>query len=573
MIEPKRQKEIYVIGHKNPDTDSICSAIAYASLKNEILARIQKGESVEQYHDFLVSEGNHDEMIYVPVRAGQVNTETEYVLNTFGQSVPVFMNAIRTQVCDINIRRIAPISSDFSLKKAWETMRKLDTSTLAVTDEQGFLEGLITMSDITGAYMSMLNNEILSEACTPISNILDTLNGTLVVGESDKILTKGKLVVSTATLNVIGDFVHEDDLVILGNRYEAQLSAIENKASCIIICDGAKASRTICKLAEENGCAVICTPYDTFTVTRNINQSIPVDYFMIKEGLVAFNQNDYVSDIKPTMMRLRHRDFLIIDDNYHYVGMISRRALIGMDAKKVILVDHNEMEQAAEGVDEAEVVEIIDHHKLGTVETIRPVKVRNEPVGCTATIIYEMYQENQIPLTKSIAGILCSAIVSDTLMFRSPTCTAVDQMAAEQLAEIAGVDLESHALKMFEEGSQLSKKTEFEIFYQDYKKFNAGDNCFGVGQITSVNLNELMNVQERLLEYMKSAMQDTNTSMVFFMLTDILKESTRLLFVGKEAKQVVENAFRQNAEEHYIDLEGMVSRKKQLIPKLLEGIQ
>lgn len=573
MIEPKRQKEIYVIGHKNPDTDSICSAIAYASLKNEILARIQKGESVEQYHDFLVSEGNHDEMIYVPVRAGQVNTETEYVLNTFGQSVPVFMNAIRTQVCDINIRRIAPISSDFSLKKAWETMRKLDTSTLAVTNEQGFLEGLITMSDITGAYMSMLNNEILSEACTPISNILDTLNGTLVVGESDKILTKGKLVVSTATLNVIGDFVHEDDLVILGNRYEAQLSAIENKASCIIICDGAKASRTICKLAEENGCAVICTPYDTFTVTRNINQSIPVDYFMIKEGLVAFNQNDYVSDIKPTMMRLRHRDFLIIDDNYHYVGMISRRALIGMDAKKVILVDHNEMEQAAEGVDEAEVVEIIDHHKLGTVETIRPVKVRNEPVGCTATIIYEMYQENQIPLTKSIAGILCSAIVSDTLMFRSPTCTAVDQMAAEQLAEIAGVDLESHALKMFEEGSQLSKKTEFEIFYQDYKKFNAGDNCFGVGQITSVNLNELMNVQERLLEYMKSAMQDTNTSMVFFMLTDILKESTRLLFVGKEAKQVVENAFRQNAEEHYIDLEGMVSRKKQLIPKLLEGIQ
>lgn len=573
MIEPKRQKEIYVIGHKNPDTDSICSAIAYASLKNEILARIQKGESVEQYHDFLVSEGNNDEMIYVPVRAGQVNTETEYVLNTFGQSVPVFMNAIRTQVCDINIRRIAPISSDFSLKKAWETMRKLDTSTLAVTDEQGLLEGLITMSDITGAYMSMLNNEILSEACTPISNILDTLNGTLVVGESDKILTKGKLVVSTATLNVIGDFVHEDDLVILGNRYEAQLSAIENKASCIIICDGAKASRTICKLAEENGCAVICTPYDTFTVTRNINQSIPVDYFMIKEGLVAFNQNDYVSDIKPTMMRLRHRDFLIIDDNYHYVGMISRRALIGMDAKKVILVDHNEMEQAAEGVDEAEVVEIIDHHKLGTVETIRPVKVRNEPVGCTATIIYEMYQENQIPLTKSIAGILCSAIVSDTLMFRSPTCTAVDQMAAEQLAEIAGVDLESHALKMFEEGSQLSKKTEFEIFYQDYKKFNAGDNCFGVGQITSVNLNELMNVQERLLEYMKSAMQDTNTSMVFFMLTDILKESTRLLFVGKEAKQVVENAFRQNAEEHYIDLEGMVSRKKQLIPKLLEGIQ
>lgn len=573
MMDPKRQKEIYVIGHKNPDTDSICSAIAYASLKNEILSRLHQGESVEQYHDFLVADENYAESVYVPGRAGQISTETEYVLNTFNVPAPVLMNQIRTQVCDINIRRIAPISSDYSLKKAWETMRDLDTSTLAVTDEGGLLKGLITMSDITGAYMSLLNSEILSEASTPIANILDTLNGELMVGDQNKVLTRGKLVVSTATLEVINEYVHEGDLVILGNRYEAQLSAIENKASCIIICDGAKASRTIRKLAEEKGCAVICTPYDTFTVTRNINQSIPVEYFMIKEGLVTFNQEDYVSDVKPTMMKLRHRDFLIVDDNNHYVGMISRRTLIGMNTKKVILVDHNEMDQAAEGVDEAEVIEIIDHHKLGTVETIRPVKVRNEPVGCTATIVYEMYLENQIPITPSIAGILCSAIISDTLMFRSPTCTMVDQMVAEQLAEIAGIDIESHALKMFEAGSQLSKKTEFEIFYQDFKKFNVGDISYGAGQITSVNRNELIGVQDRLLTYMETAMKDTNTSMLFFMLTDILKESTRLLFVGKDAKQVVENAFRLEAQDHYVDIEGMVSRKKQLIPNLSTGIQ
>lgn len=573
MMDPKRQKEIYVIGHKNPDTDSICSAIAYASLKNEILSRLHQGESVEQYHDFLVADENYAESVYVPGRAGQISTETEYVLNTFNVPAPVLMNQIRTQVCDINIRRIAPISSDYSLKKAWETMRDLDTSTLAVTDEGGLLKGLITMSDITGAYMSLLNSEILSEASTPIANILDTLNGELMVGDQNKVLTRGKLVVSTATLEVINEYVHEGDLVILGNRYEAQLSAIENKASCIIICDGAKASRTIRKLAEEKGCAVICTPYDTFTVTRNINQSIPVEYFMIKEGLVTFNQEDYVSDVKPTMMKLRHRDFLIVDDNNHYVGMISRRTLIGMNTKKVILVDHNEMDQAAEGVDEAEVIEIIDHHKLGTVETIRPVKVRNEPVGCTATIVYEMYLENQIPITPSIAGVLCSAIISDTLMFRSPTCTMVDQMVAEQLAEIAGIDIESHALKMFEAGSQLSKKTEFEIFYQDFKKFNVGDISYGAGQITSVNRNELIGVQDRLLTYMETAMKDTNTSMLFFMLTDILKESTRLLFVGKDAKQVVENAFRLEAQDHYVDIEGMVSRKKQLIPNLSTGIQ
>ena len=573
MMDPKRQKEIYVIGHKNPDTDSICSAIAYANLKNDILSRLHQGAPVEQYHDFLVADENYKDTVYVPGRAGQISTETEFVLNTFGVDAPVFLNQIRTQVCDINIRRIAPITADFSLKKAWETMRTLDTSTLAVTDETGLLKGLITMADITGAYMSLLNNEILSEACTPIKNILDTLNGELVVGDIHKVLTRGKLIVSTATLDVINEYVNPDDLVILGNRYEAQLSAIENKASCIIICDGAKVSRTICKLAEENGCAVICTPYDTFTVTRTINQSIPVDYFMVKEGLVTFNQNDYVSDVKPTMVRLRHRDFLIVDDNDHYVGMISRRTLIGMDAKKVILVDHNEMDQAAEGVDEAEVIEIIDHHKLGTVETIRPVKVRNEPVGCTATIVYEMYLENQIPIQPSIAGILCSAIISDTLMFRSPTCTPMDQMAAEQLAELAGIEMEAYAMQMFEAGSQLSKKTEFEIFYQDFKKFNVGDISYGAGQITSVNRNELFAVQDRLLAYMEKAMQDTQTSMLFFMLTDILKESTRLLFVGKEAKQVVENAFRQEAQENYIDIEGMVSRKKQLIPQISTGIQ
>lgn len=569
-MELKRQKEVYVIGHKNPDSDSICSAIAYASLKNEILDRVKKGDSEGLYQNLFVEGGN---VVYVPARAGQVNTETEYVLKTFNQKTPVLMNAIRTQVGDINIRHIKGIPANYSLKKAWETMRESDTSTLAVVDKEGFLQGLITMSDIAAAYMSVLDNEILGEACTPIANILETLKGELIVGDSGKCLTKGKLVVSTATLSVIDKFIKEDDLVILGNRYEAQLSAIENKASCIIICDGARASRTICKLAEENGCSVICTPYDTYAVTRSINQSIPVSYFMIKEGIIEFNESDYVADIKPVMMSKRHRDFPIVDVNGRYVGMISRRTLIDMDAKKVVLVDHNEVEQAADGVDEAEVVEIVDHHKLGTVETIRPVNVRNEPVGCTATIVYEMYMENQIPVSKDIAGILCSAIISDTLMFRSPTCTAMDQMVAEQLAEIAGVDIESHAMRMFEEGSQLKKKTDSEIFFQDYKKFTAADVNYGVGQITSMNRNELLSVEERLLAYMESTLEDMETDMIFFMLTDILKESTRLLFVGKDAKAVVENSFHLEAEENYIDLEGVVSRKKQLIPKLTAGLQ
>ena len=572
-MEEKRKKDIYVIGHKNPDTDSICSAIAYASLKNEILQRVQNGGNINDYQDVLIEGSNGADVRYVAARAGQVNTETDYVLKKFNQKVPEYMAAIRTQVSDIDVRRNKGISSDVSLKTAWETMRKTDTSTLAVTDKKGKLEGLITISDIAGAYMSVLNNQILAEAHTPIGNIIETVNGTLIAGDKSACLTKGKLVVSTANLDVISKFIEENDLVILGNRYEAQLCAIENHASCIIVCDGARVSRTICKLAEENGCIVIKTPYDAYTVTRSINQSIPVSYFMIKDGIIAFSEDDYVADIKPTMMNTRHRDFPIVNKNDKYIGMISRRTLIDMNTKKVILVDHNEVEQAADGIEEAEVMEIIDHHKLGTVETIRPVKVRNEPLGCTATIIYEMYLENQIPVKKEIAGLLCSAILSDTLMFRSPTCTPLDQMTAETLAEIAGIDVESHAMKMFEEGSQLNKKSDDEILYQDYKKFVAGDTSYTVGQITAMNHDELMGIQDRMLNYMEKVMNESNLSMIFFMLTDILQESTRLLFVGKNAKECVEKGFRMTAEDHYADIEGMVSRKKQLIPKLTAVLQ
>ena len=291
-METKRQKEVYIIGHKNPDTDSICSAIAYASLKNEILRRVHQGENVELYQDVLIEGENSEEMVYVPARAGQINTETNYVLKEFKQKVPEYMIAIRTQVGDVDIRRNKGIPADYSLKKAWETMRGTEASTLAVTDKKGCLEGLITVSDIAGAYMSVLNTQILGEAHTPIANILETLKGKLMVGDAKKRLNRGKLVVSTANLEVIDAFIEKDDLVILGNRYEAQLSAIENQASCIIICDGAKASRTICKLAEEKGCAVICTPYDTYTVTRSINQSIPVSFFMIKDGLISFSEDD-----------------------------------------------------------------------------------------------------------------------------------------------------------------------------------------------------------------------------------------------------------------------------------------
>lgn len=569
-----KKREVYVIGHKNPDTDSICSAIAYAELKNEILKRLDAGEDINQYQDFLIDGSDSiNNVVYVAARAGQVSTETEYVLNTFEQKPPVFMNAIRTQVADINVRRLPSIREDASLKKAWETMRASQTSTLAVTGEDGFLKGIITTSDIAASYMSVLDSKVLGEAQTPISNIIETIEGSLETGEADMRLSGGKMSVSTATLDVSGSFVSEGDIVILGNRYDAQLQAIEHKASCLIICNGSKVSKTMKKMAQQSGVCIICSPLDTFTVTRAINQSIPVKHFMIDKNIITFPESAYISDIKPVMTGTRFRDFPITDASGKYIGMISRRSLIDMDSKQVILVDHNEMDQAGEGIEEAEVLEIIDHHKLGTVETIRPVKVRNEPVGCTGTIVYMMYLENNITITPGIAGLLCSAILSDTLMFRSPTCTPVDQMAAEALAEIAGINIEDHAMKMFEAGSQLRTKSDSEILYQDYKNFTAGETYYGVGQVTAMSKDELYSVQERLTAFMQSRLENSEVQMIFFMLTDILTESTRLLFVGKDAKETAEKAFGKEAFDSYIDLEKVVSRKKQLIPALTVALQ
>ncbi len=569
-----KKREVYVIGHKNPDTDSICSAIAYAELKNRILRKLDAGEDIYQFQDFLIDGTDSiKNVVYVPARAGQVSTETAYVLHTFNQKAPVLMEQIRTQVADINVRRLPSIKENDSLKKAWETMRASETSTLAITDEEKSLKGIITTSDIAASYMSVLDNRVLGEAKTPIANIIETIEGTLETGDPNMCLNGGKMSVSTATLEVSGNFMEEGDIVILGNRYDAQLQAIEHHVSCLIICNGSKISKTIKKMAQNNGVCVICSPLDTFTVTRAINQSIPVKHFMISDNITTFPEAAYISDIKPIMSSKRFRDFPIADAGGRYVGMISRRSLIDMESKKVILVDHNEMDQASEGIEEAEVLEIIDHHKLGTVETIRPVKVRNEPVGCTGTIVYMMYLENDITVTPEIAGLLCSAILSDTLMFRSPTCTPVDQMAAETLAEIAGIQIEEYALKMFEAGSQLRTKSDSEILYQDYKNFTAGETFYGVGQVTAMSKDELYSVQERLTAFMKDKLEHSDLSMMFFMLTDILTESTRLLFVGKDAKETVQKAFSQEACDTYIDLEKVVSRKKQLIPNITLALQ
>ena len=548
-----KKRPIYVVGHKNPDTDSICSAIAYANLKN------------------ILSEGKQ---IYIAGRAGAMNPETEFVLKKFQTDAPQYIAHVMTQVRDMEIRETKGVPGSMSLKRAWEMMRDLGVVTLPITEDDK-LKGLITISDIATAYMDVYDNKMLSTAGTSYKNILDTLDGIMVIGDEEDFFDDGEVVIATANPDLLEDYIHEGDMVVLGNRYESQLCAIEMNAGCLVVCMGSKVSLTIKKLADEHGCHVISTPYDTFTVARLLNQSMPISYFMKSHNLITFNIKDRTEDIQGIMGKKRYRDFPILDKDEKYVGMISRRNLINAKKKQLILVDHNEESQAVDGIESADILEIIDHHRLGSLQTLGPVFFRNEPVGCTATILTRIYKESNVEITKQIAGLLCSAILSDTLMFRSPTCTAVDRAAVEQLAEIAGIDIEEYAKEMFAAGSDLGNKTADEIFHQDFKKFTVGDISFGVGQINSINAEELWEIRDKLIPYMENA--ETGVDANFFMLTDIMKESTELLFFGKRAKQMIEDAFFVRAEdikdEHSCILRNVVSRKKQVVPAIVGSLQ
>ena len=545
------KRKITVIGHKNPDTDSVCSAIAYAELKNRLT--------------------NSD--LYVPRRAGEINAETRFVLKQFQTDVPELVEDVGTQVRDIQIREIDGVAGSISLKNAYTLMKEKNVVTLPIVTKDGYLEGLITIGDIATSYMDVYDSSILSKAKTSYRNIMDTLDAELLVGDENALFDAGKVLVAAANPDLMEDYIAEHDLVITGNRYETQLCAIEMNAACIIICEGATASLTIRKMAEAKGCTVLSTPHDTYTVARLINQSMPIEYFMIKEKIDSFRTTDFVDEIREVMTKKRTRDFPILDTKGKYRGMISRRNLLDMKKKQVILVDHNEKSQAADGVENTEILEIIDHHRLGTMETMSPVFFRNQPLGCTATIIFQMYRENQVEIPKQIAGLLCSAILSDTLMFRSPTCTPADQAAAKELAKLAGIDVETYANEMFLAASNLSNKSEEEIFFQDFKKFSAENVIFGVSQITSLNPEELSMIGARIKPCLPQFCQSQQMDMVFFMLTDIVKESTTLLYAGEDAEVLLEVLYGHADAGSDRYLPGVVSRKKQLVPELIRAVE
>ena len=548
---PKAAHKVVVIGHRNPDTDSICSAIAYAELKNKT-----------------------SDLVCEPRRAGKMNQETEFVLKKFGVKPPRMCTDVNPKIRDVDYREMPGIPGSTSLRKAWEIMRDKQIDTLPVTSPDNELEGVITVKDIATANMDVFDTGILAKSQTTYRNILETLGGTMVVGREDDVCTTGHIRIGTATPEMLENTVEKGDIVILTNRYESQLCAIEKEASLLIICNGSKVGRTIQRIAEEMGVAIMSAPVDTYAAGKLISQCAPISYYMTRSDIMKFTLVTPVADVTRVMAKVRHRYFPILDEDGKYCGMVSRRNIINLQKRRIILVDHNEATQAVEGFDQAEILESIDHHRIGSLETSGPVYFRNQPVGCTATIITQMYDENGMEIPPQIAGLLLAAILSDTLVFRSPTCTPLDEALAKRLAKIAGVDIDEFASEMFEAGEKLDGKTAEEVFLQDFKVFMCGDIRFGVAQGSYMTRKNLLAAEALLQPYLEEARNKQNVEDIYMLLTDVPKEESVVISDGRYASEVLSDGFEtQPAEDGSFTLPGVVSRKKQFIPALMTAYQ
>ena len=548
---PKAAHKVVVIGHRNPDTDSICSAIAYAELKNKT-----------------------SDLVCEPRRAGKMNQETEFVLKKFGVRPPRMCTDVNPKIRDVDYREMPGIPGSTSLRKAWEIMRDQQIDTLSVTNADNELEGVITVKDIATANMDVFDTGILAKSRTSFRNILETLDGTMAVGSEDDVCTTGHIRIGTATPEMLESTVEKGDIVILTNRYESQLCAIEKEASLLILCNNAKVGRTIQRIADETGVAIMTTPVDTYAAGKLISQCAPISYYMTRSDIMKFTLVTPVADVTRVMAKVRHRYFPILDEDGKYCGMVSRRNIIALRKRRIILVDHNEATQAVEGFDQAEILEIIDHHRIGSLETSGPVYFRNQPVGCTATIITQMYDENGVEIPPQIAGLLLAAILSDTRVFRSPTCTPLDEASAKRLAKIAGVEIDEFASEMFEAGEKLDGKTAEEVFLQDFKVFMCGDIRFGVAQGSYMTRKNLLAAEALLQPYLEEARNKQNVEDIYMLLTDVPKEESVVISDGRYASEVLADGFEtQPAEDGSFTLPGVVSRKKQFIPALMTAYQ
>lgn len=536
---------VYVSGHRNPDTDSICSAIAYSYLLN----------ATNKYNA-------------VPVRLGEINRETEYVLKRFGVEHPVLLKTVKQKVEDLNYDKVTVFSKDLTLKTAWFLLKQQNLKSAPILDEHGQLLGLLSTSNIIEGYMDQWDSEVLKKAKTPVENVIDTLEANVIyLNESLKVV-EGDIHIAAMSGSEAKKRMHENDVVIVGgDRSDDLEELISVKPSLIVLTGSLTADENVVKKCEEQGISIISTPFNTYQTSQQIVQAIPVEYVMIKGDIKTFSTDDTLDYMKEVMSETRYRGYPVIDLNNRCVGSISRFALLKGLRKKVILVDHNERGQSIPGIEEADILEIVDHHRVADIQTVGPLLFRGEPLGSTATIVTKMFDELDVEMPSHIAGLLLGAVVSDTLLFKSPTCTPVDTKIAKKLAEIAGVDIQEFAMEMFKAGTSLVGKTVDEIFNQDFKKFSFDNLQVGVAQVNSMDIEGFLPYKKDMLDYMNKFAEDNNLEFTLLLLTDIINANSEI-FVGGPRPELVEKAFNVQLTECQGTLAGVISRKKQVVPAI-----
>lgn len=536
---------VYVSGHRNPDTDSICSAIAYSYLLN----------ATNKYNA-------------VPVRLGEINRETEYVLKRFGVEHPVLLKTVKQKVEDLNYDKVTVFSKDLTLKTAWFLLKQQNLKSAPILDEHGQLLGLLSTSNIIEGYMDQWDSEVLKKAKTPVENVIDTLEANVIyLNESLKVV-EGDIHIAAMSGSEAKKRIHENDVVIVsGDRSDDLEELISVKPSLIVLTGSLTADENVVKKCEEQGISIISTPFNTYQTSQQIVQAIPVEYVMIKGDIKTFSTDDTLDYMKEVMSETRYRGYPVIDLNNRCVGSISRFALLKGLRKKVILVDHNERGQSIPGIEEADILEIVDHHRVADIQTVGPLLFRGEPLGSTATIVTKMFDELDVEMPSHIAGLLLGAVVSDTLLFKSPTCTPVDTKIAKKLAKIAGVDIQEFAMEMFKAGTSLVGKTVDEIFNQDFKKFSFDNLQVGVAQVNSMDIEGFLPYKKDMLDYMNKFAEDNNLEFTLLLLTDIINANSEI-FVGGPRPELVEKAFNVQLTECQGTLVGVISRKKQVVPAI-----
>lgn len=537
-------KQNLIFGHKTPDTDSVCAAIALSSLKNSL---------------------NEPSKPYV---LGMINKETEFVLKHFHVEVPELLNNVKIQIKDLDYERIRPFMKYQSVHFAYFYMNENKLRTLPIADDDGNLSGIITMKDIA---MSLINTD-QKHLCTLYDNIIETLLGKNIL-KFDRVID-GEVVVASFEEKTLrrNDIIDRNSIVIVGDRYDVIAYSIEIGVKLIIVTGDLEIPDDLIQMATTNKVNIISTAYQTYYTAKNIMLSKYVEDIMKSHDIMMFCDEDDLNDCKEDIEQSRHSKFPIISRDKKYLGLLSRNHLINPQRKRVILVDHNEMNQSAEGIEEAEILEVIDHHKIGDIRTSIPISFRNNPVGSSNTIIFYMYRENNIEIPKEVAGLMLSGIISDTLLFKSPTTTNRDRIAVDELLKIVDIDLHEYAMEMFKAGTSLEGKTMEEIIYQDFKKFNLEYKNVGISQVFTLDINQIMNKKDEFIKLIDEITFDKDYFLIIMAVTDIVNEGSYMFYTSSK-ERLVKGIFDEEETFQGMYVDKCVSRKKQIVPKIINALR